>query len=74
MTPAERLRSARRAAGYRSAAAAARAMGMAVATYTQHENGKRGLSAQAQDRYLAFFGITPHALSPRAASGHPGAA
>ncbi|WP_162906867.1 LexA family protein [Algihabitans albus] len=38
---AERLRQAREAAGYTSAAAFARAMGMLDATYRHHENGQR---------------------------------
>ncbi|MGP1255225.1 MAG: LexA family protein [Kiloniellales bacterium] len=38
---AERLRQAREAAGYSSAASFARAMGMLDATYRHHENGQR---------------------------------
>lgn len=54
-TPHERLRHARKAAGYRSARSAAQAMGVAVATYVQHENGSRMFTAAVQDRYHAFF-------------------
>ena len=66
--PAHRLRRARIAAGYRSASAAARAMGVPLATYAQHERGARGFSAETQDRYLAFFRRN-HATRPAKAKG-----
>lgn len=52
----ERLRAARLAAGYASTSDAARAMGLAVSTYTNHENGTAGLS-RSGDRYARFFGV-----------------
>jgi hypothetical protein len=50
-----RLRAARIAAGFGSAAEASRALGMPKITYQQHENGTRGFSSIQLDRYLAFF-------------------
>src|ERR671929_183506 len=49
--PYERLQSARRQAGYKSAADAARAFGWNVVTYRAHENGTRGLKRDAAERY-----------------------
>jgi len=58
LTPeAKRLREARAAAGYATAADAARAMGVKAATYTHHENGTAGLS-RAGARYARFFGVS----------------
>ena len=54
--PHERLREAREAAGYESAADAARAMGMRPETYHRHENGSNGL-ARAGERYARFFRV-----------------
>lgn len=73
MTPHERLRTIRKAAGYRSARSAAQAMGIAVATYVQHENGSRSFTAAAQDRYHDFFGATHAINSEKAPKGRPGA-
>lgn len=56
-TPNERLAQARRAAGYASAADAARALGVKEVSYTHHENGTRGLSRAAQ-RYAGFFRVS----------------
>lgn len=53
----ERLIEARRRAGYDTAADAARAMGVAEATYFAHENGSRGLSRSAI-RYAKFFNVS----------------
>jgi len=61
-TPAQRLKSAREAAGYETAKQAAEAMGVAVATYLQHENGTRGVPASRADRYARFFRTTPEWL------------
>jgi phage repressor protein C with HTH and peptisase S24 domain len=52
----ERLVMARRAAGYATAADAARAMGISEAAYTHHENGTRGLSRSGA-RYARFFHV-----------------
>lgn len=53
---AYRLRTARIRAGYKSAAAAARAMGIEPSTYAGHENGFRGFPNEAQ-RYASFFKV-----------------
>lgn len=58
MSASERLRRAREAAHYPSAAAAAAAMGANRYTYTQHENGLRGVSRDALRRYAAFFRVS----------------
>jgi SOS-response transcriptional repressor LexA len=60
--PAERLKAAREAAGYETAKAAAEAMGIAVATYIQHENGTRGYPSSRADRYASFFRTSPEWL------------
>lgn len=61
-TPAERLKSARHAAGYGSAAQAAEGLGVPLATYQQHENGIRGFPAGRAERYARFFHVTPEWL------------
>lgn len=58
-TPAQRLKSAREAAGYETAKQAAEAMGVAIPTYLQHENGTRGIPASRAERYARFFRTTP---------------
>jgi SOS-response transcriptional repressor LexA len=66
MTPdravAERLREAREGAGYETAKAAADAIGIPVATFTQHENGTRGLPAGKARLYAHAFSVTPEWL------------
>lgn len=52
-----RLRTAREAAGYKSAAAAAEALRMAYPTYAGHENGSRGLKKNLE-RYAQFFRVS----------------
>lgn len=52
---AQRLRQARARAGFRSARAAARALGVAESTYGQHERGERAFSLAQAERYSAFF-------------------
>jgi SOS-response transcriptional repressor LexA len=59
---AERLRRAREAAGHETAKAAADAIGIPTATYTQHENGTRGLPAGKARLYAHAFGVTPEWL------------
>lgn len=49
---AERLKKARETAGYGTAAEAARALGVKVSAYVNHENGTRGLS-RAAPQYAA---------------------
>ena len=61
-TPADRLRQARMSAGFVSAAAASAAMGVAQATYAQHENGIRGIPATRAEQYARFFRVTPEWL------------
>lgn len=59
MTIGDRLKKARIAAGYESAAAAARAMGdVSRFTYSQHENATRGIPRDAAIRYARFFGVS----------------
>jgi SOS-response transcriptional repressor LexA len=57
--PFERLRQAREAAGYASAAEAARALSMKPATYTHHENGTRAFSKLSAIMYARKFGVDP---------------
>lgn len=59
---AERLRAAREAAGHETAKAAADSIGIPVATYTQHENGTRGLPAGKARLYARAFDTTPEWL------------
>lgn len=58
-----RLRSARIAAEFTTAAEVAKALKGLVSsdTYTQHENGWRGYKAHA-DKYAKLFGVTPQWL------------
>jgi SOS-response transcriptional repressor LexA len=58
----ERLREAREKSGWHSAKAAAEAMGVAVPTYIQHENGTRGIPAARAQRYARFFRVAPEWL------------
>lgn len=53
----ERLRQARRMAGYESAPAAAEAMGVAEGTYYGHENGHRDFRRPTAERYARFFKV-----------------
>ncbi|QFS98859.1 Helix-turn-helix domain protein [Labrenzia sp. THAF191b] len=59
MTPNERLKAARKKAGYRSASAAAKDMGIAVSTYIAHENGQNPLSLQSATIYSMQFSVSP---------------
>ena len=54
-TPGARLRAARIAAGYPSGASAARALGVVTSTYSSHENGQSGLSAELAEKYGRQF-------------------
>lgn len=60
--PASRLREARAASGFDSASSAAKAMGVGVSTYVQHENGGRGIPASRALQYGRFFGVRPEWL------------
>lgn len=55
----ERLRAARRRAGFPSARSAATRHRWAVSTYAQHENGARKLSAENVRDYAARLGVDP---------------
>lgn len=57
ITPHERLRAARKLAGYHDPATAARAMGVPEATYYGHENGSRGIGRAAR-RYAEFYRVS----------------
>lgn len=58
MSVGDRLRETRRASGYASATAAAKAFGWGVSTYTHHENGTRRLTSEAAERYARAFAIS----------------
>lgn len=59
---ATRLREARQAAGFHSAAAAAEAMGIPAPTYASHENGHGGMRADVALRYARKFKVSPEWL------------
>ena len=65
-SPADLLRKARAARGFRSATAAAKRYGWKVPTYISHENGTRGIRGipkEAAQKYAAAFGnVSEHAL------------
>lgn len=50
---------ARRVAGFRSARAAAAALGAKPATYAAHENGSRTFSVADAKRYAEFYNVSP---------------
>lgn len=56
-TPAERLRWARKEAGYEHAADFARALGIGKSTYGHHENGTRGFKPVSARRYARRLGV-----------------
>lgn len=55
---AARLRQARTRSGFASAKDAAKAAGIPVATYIQHENGTRGVPVTRAAMYAAQFGVS----------------
>lgn len=61
-TPGQRLRRARETNGFPTAKDAAIAMGVPIATYTQHEASSKHLPSRRADEYAAFFKITPEYL------------
>ena len=61
-TPADRLKQARQAAGYTSAAAGAARAGVKYYTYVQHENGTRGIPADRAALYARAFAVEPQWL------------
>lgn len=58
-TPAERLKQARQAAGFATAADGAARSGVKYYTYVQHENGIRGIPAERAASYARAFGVEP---------------
>ena len=58
-TPGERLKAARERFGFATAKDAALAMGVAIATYTQHEKAVKHLPARRAAEYAALFHVTP---------------
>lgn len=61
-SPADRLREARIAAGYRSALEAATHFEWTYTTYQGHENGSRGIRPAMARKYARAFGISPGEL------------
>ena len=57
-TPHERLRAARKQAGFSSASEAAQALGIPVGTYLGHENGSRAFDVEAAKKYSRRFKVT----------------
>lgn len=57
--PCNRLMKARRVAGFRSARAAAAALGMRPATYAAHENGSRTFSISDAHCYAELYNVSP---------------
>lgn len=57
--PFERLRHARKAAGFKSASAAARAHGWNEAAYRHHENGTRGYGIEQAVAYGEAYSVSP---------------
>ena len=58
----ERLRKARVAAGFQSASKAATALGVAVSTYSAHENGQNEYGPREAAVYARKFKVTPEWL------------
>lgn len=57
MNQQERLKSARKAAGFKTGKAAADFLDIAVATYNAHENGHRGLTIRTAEQYAKAFNV-----------------
>ena len=55
--PSERLRDARKRAGYETATDAAKAFGWPPSTYLGHENGDRPISKKARNYFCAVLRI-----------------
>jgi phage repressor protein C with HTH and peptisase S24 domain len=69
-TPSDVLRRARLAKGYPSAAEAARAFGWNAVTYASHENGHRGITVPAAQKYARAFGVSVAELLQVGLTGH----
>lgn len=61
-TPGDRLKAARERAGFPTAKDAALAMGVPIATYTQHEKAQHHFPGTRAKDYADFFGLTPEYL------------
>lgn len=59
LTAGDRLQALRIAAGYTSATAMAKKLGIAKVTYQHHENGARDISRRAISMYSQFFQVPP---------------
>ena len=57
--PHERLKTARKEAGFKSAAKAAECLGVQVTTYRTHENGQNGIPPRKAALYAELFNKTP---------------
>lgn len=57
-TKGDRLKQAREARGFSSAARAAEALGVPYGTYSGHENGARGFKDVEAERYARFFRVS----------------
>jgi transcriptional regulator with XRE-family HTH domain len=60
--PADRLKAARIAAGFDTAHAAAKFMGVGQPTYSRHETGVRAIDPTTAVDYARHFGVTPEHL------------
>lgn len=67
----EKLRKARIAAGFKSAAAATEAFGWNVSTYRHHENGTRGFGQDHAKAYGRAFNVSPAWLLGLEANSEP---
>jgi len=70
--PADRLRRARTAAGFATAAEAAARFGWNENTYKSHENGTRNLKPDVVERYASALGVTPAWIQFGASPESPG--
>lgn len=61
-TPGARLRAAREKAGFKTAKEAALSLGVAIATYAEHENAQRFLPARRAALYAGAFRTEPEWL------------
>ena len=57
-TMGERLRESREAAGFKSAAKAAEALGVSASSYRAHENGQNDFDPETADHYARKFGTS----------------
>lgn len=57
-SPADRLKDARRKAGYTSAKDAAARVGVPYFSYVQHESGTRNMTTERAEQYARAFGVT----------------